>query len=120
MKRKLLSLLGYAVSLAVLVFQFIIPGYSDLLFYGYVALHAALWVAIYRLSCSAAHSRTLSIVLSAIAAIVFSLAPFDVIIPSLFSPEGSQGWLTVILRLAIHAVCLAVMILTISKRENPA
>ena len=44
MKKSLLALLAYAVSLAVLIFQFIVPGYGDLLFYVQLAFHAALWL----------------------------------------------------------------------------
>jgi hypothetical protein len=118
MKAILLALPIYVVSLAVLIFQFIVPGYSDLLFYGQLVLHAVLWLIVYRLSSSPTRSRTLAIVASIAAALVFSLAPFDITIPSLFNPATGQAWLSVVLRTAIHAACLVVMATAVRKAKS--
>ena len=120
MTRILLTLLNYTVSLAVLIFQFIVPGYSDTLFYLQLALHAALWLAVFRLSGSAAWSPTSVVGFSAIAALLFSLAPFDITIPSLFMQPVGQAWLTVVLRFAIHAACLAIIVFVVGRRKEAA
>jgi hypothetical protein len=118
MKRIWSAPILYAVSLAVFIFQFIIPGYSDLLFYMQVGLHAALWAVIFYLTRRAVQSRTLVIVLTVIAALLFSLAPFDIMIPSLFDQFAGQVWLTFVLRFAIHLTCLVAMVIIVKSDEG--
>lgn len=118
MKMNLVALLAYAVSLATLIFQFIIPGYSDTLLYGQLVLHAGLWFAVYRLANRAVSVRKYVIGLAAVSAVTFSLAPFDIIVSDLLYQSGGRPWATIFLRFLIHGACLIVILLAISKRQN--
>ncbi len=118
MKRTWSALILYAVSLAVFIFQFIIPGYSEVLYYVHMAVHATLWFIAYYLARHAAGSRAPSVVSSVVAASLFSLAPVDIIVPSLFDQSAGQDWLTFVLRFVIHLTCLVVMVLVVQRAES--
>lgn len=112
------ALLLYAVSLAGFIFQFILAmGYSDLLYYAQMFMHATLWAITYCLARRVARPIAFSALLSVIAASLISLAPVDLMMHSLLN-YPAEVWSSLGVRFIIHLACLVAMVLIVRRAES--
>ena len=112
------ALFLYAVSLAGFIFQFInAMGYSDLLYYAQMLMHATLWAITYCLARRVSRPIAFSALFSVIAASLISLAPVDLMMQSLFD-YPADVWSSLGVRFIIHLACLVAMVLIVRRAKS--